>query len=123
MASLSLSVVIGESTPTLSLTVTSSVEIPKEVFIFEQLVEKDASGNFINSFYSVANVAQLTDIPSEVSLGNPFFRQDTAEFTFSNYVELNTHLTNIQDSINLTVKSWNDSSQFTDKTFSVSFPY
>lgn len=87
--SIETDVKIGESEPTLDVTVTSSVSIPKEIFTYAQTLEQDTLGCYISYFSHVASLSDLQNYsPSSPAEGQSYFRLESLSKEFDSYKEL-----------------------------------
>jgi len=122
-AVLELNICVGETEPTIDVTVVVATEIPREIFVYRQSLEQDSLGCYINEFCAIASCSQLTDFPAGAPrTGLSFFRQDFVSMTFSNYGELTEFLDTLCADVDLLLEGWNKKILFTENKFIISFP-
>lgn len=122
-ATLEVQVCIGESVPTLDLQTIVATNIPPEIFVYRQSLERDDMGCYIIEFCNVASCFQMTDLPAPDPIaGVPFFRRDNVSLTFDNFKELQDALALIQTDIDCLLKEWNNKLVFDENKFILTFP-
>ena len=122
-AVLEVQVCIGETEPTLDIQTIVATDIPSEIFVFKQLLEKDLNGCYLVKFCNVASCPQLTELPAvDFIAGINFVRRDSVSLTFDNFKELQESLDLICKDINCLLKEWNIKVDFVEKKFILTFP-
>jgi len=123
-ATLEVQVSIDELSPILSFQTVVASNIPSEIFVFEQLLTRDAAGCYLTEFSNVASLQQMTELPADdFIIGNAFKRESSASLTFESYKELNENLETLKAAIEELLKRWNDKLIFEDNEFILTFPY
>jgi len=122
-ATLELQVTIGECDATLDMQVIVASGIPPEIFVYKQLVDRDAQGCYKSEFCSVAAVFQMTEVPAtEYSGGIPMKRLDNISLVFDNFAEIQDAIDSICTDVDQLLEDWNKKVQFTTNPFIITFP-
>ena len=122
-SAIELSICIGETEPTLKVSVIVATNIPKDIFVFMQTTDQDAGGCYLTEFCAVASCSQLTDFPADSpGVGNPFFRLDEVEKEFEDFGLLREFLDTLCADVDLLIDCWNKQVMFTDNKFILTFP-
>lgn len=122
-ASLELNICIGESEPTLDVSVIVNTDIPREIFVYRQSTDQDSLGCYLNNFCAVASCAQLTDLPAGApAVGQAFFRLGEVNMTFSDFGILAEFLDTLCADVDMLIECWNKKIMFTENKFIITFP-
>lgn len=122
-AALEMQVKIGESTPTLDLIVLVGTNIPKEVFLYQQTLERNTDGTYVQEFYTVCNVGNMVDFPAETPVaGKSFVRKDFFSKTYDDFSLLDADLKKLTAEVDNLVREWNDKLIFEQNDYIVTFP-
>ena len=87
----------GNSGYRVIFTVTSAENIDTAIFVRQREVAVASQDNFIDSFYTVASVADMNELPAGFSsMDHPFYRTASVELVFGNLSDLDKYVGVIQ---------------------------
>jgi hypothetical protein len=114
---------IGEVTPTVHMQVLTAENIPTEIFVYEQTLEKDELGCYISKFDHVASLTDLDNYAAtSPAVGQALFRQDSIDLTFDTFKEAFDYYNLIQEDINSLICARTKQLLFSDTDFIDMFP-
>lgn len=80
-----------------TFTVTEAVNIDPNIFVRQREVNEPSQVNFIDSFYTIASVADMADLPVGFSsMSQPFYRVNTVTLVFPNQEDFEKYVEQIK---------------------------
>lgn len=88
----------------LDLSVSEAVNIINKIFVMQREIQSPSSTDYENTFYSVASVADLEELPLVPTTGRPFYLTNSISLIFRTMNELQQYAAEIENLVQLLAK-------------------